>query len=124
MIVRFIIEKVIQELIEVTDEEFKNLENMNNKDKEEFFEDKALFFNGDTESIYYNKVKEIKKMRKIITAKDIQEYKNRKSSLKTIGEFKALGREMKDTFNLSDREALDLLNGRNEIEILKKYQEK
>ena len=56
MIVRFIIEKVIQEVIEVSDEEFNNLEDMSDKDKEEFFEDKALFFKGDTESIYYNKV--------------------------------------------------------------------
>ena len=56
----------------------------------------------------------------MITAKEIQEYQKRKDGLKTIGEFKALGREIRDAHNLTDREALDILNDRNILEILAK----
>jgi len=61
-------------------------------------------------------------MSKRITVNDVLEFQNKKDSLKTIGEFKELGREMRDTFNLTDKEAIDLLNRRNVIEILTKYQ--
>ncbi len=54
-------------------------------------------------------------------AKDIKEFQERKANIKTIGEFKELGRELKDKFGITDREAIDLLNGKNELEILIKY---
>jgi len=57
-----------------------------------------------------------------LTATIISEYQNRRSKLKTIGEFKALGRELRDRFGLTDREAIDLMNGNNEIEIMSKHE--
>ncbi len=57
-----------------------------------------------------------------MTAKIIREYQDKVDKLKTIGEFKTLGRELRDKFGLTDREALDLLNGKNELEILAKYE--
>ncbi len=57
-----------------------------------------------------------------MTAKDIQEFQDRKSKLKTIGEFKELGRELRDKFKLTDMEAINLLNGKHEMEILAKYE--
>ncbi len=59
-----------------------------------------------------------------LTAKDIVEYQNRKEDLKTIGEFKELGRELRDKFDLTDREALDILNDRNILEILSKKEKR
>jgi hypothetical protein len=58
-----------------------------------------------------------------LTATIISEYQNRRSKLKTIGEFKALGRELRDRFGLTDREAIDLMNGNNEIEFMSKQHE-
>ena len=58
----------------------------------------------------------------MITAKEIREYQDRKEGLKTIGEFKALGREIRDAHNLTDREALDILNDRNILEILSSHE--
>ena len=55
-----------------------------------------------------------------LTAQIIKEYQNRKRNLKTIGEFKELGRELKNLYGLTDREAIDLLNGKNELDILAK----
>jgi len=60
-------------------------------------------------------------MSRELTASAINDYHARLSTIKTIGEFKALGREMVEEFGISDREAIDLLNGRNEIAILTKY---
>ena len=60
----------------------------------------------------------------MIKASDIKRFQNMGKALKTIGEFKALGRELRDEFSLTDREALDILNGKNEIEILCKYENK
>jgi hypothetical protein len=53
---------------------------------------------------------------------DIREYQERRKALKTIGEFKALGRELRDKFGLTDREAIDIMNGDNEaiLKILEK----
>jgi hypothetical protein len=53
-----------------------------------------------------------------ITARDIMEYQSKMGDIKTIGEFKALGRELRDKFNLTDRQAIDILNNRQD-EILK-----
>ena len=53
-----------------------------------------------------------------MTAKRILEYQARKDKLKTIGEFKTIGRELKEEFGLTDREAIDLLNNKNILEIL------
>ena len=52
----------------------------------------------------------------------VLDYQKRVSDKKhmTIGEFKAVGRELRDTYGLSDRDALDLLNGRNVLEIMSK----
>lgn len=60
MEVRFIIEKQIQEVVDVSEEEFELLSTMNIEEKEDFFYEKASYFKDDIEEIYYNKVKEIK----------------------------------------------------------------
>jgi len=60
-------------------------------------------------------------MSRELTASGINEYHARLSGITTIGEFKALGREMVEDFDISDREAIDLLHGINEIAILTKY---
>lgn len=57
-----------------------------------------------------------------LTANEVIKFQERKGELKTIGEFKELGRELRDKFGLTDREAIDLLNYRNVIEILSKYE--
>jgi len=54
----------------------------------------------------------------MLTAKDVQEYQAKLDTVKTIGEFKALGRELRDKFNLTDRQAIDILN-RNNSEVIK-----
>ena len=57
-----------------------------------------------------------------MTARDVIVYQKKRDELKTIGEFKTLGRELRDKFGLTDIEAIDLLDGRNELEILAKYE--
>jgi len=47
----------------------------------------------------------------MMDAKDVQEYREKLKTVKTIGEFKELGRELRDKFNLTDRQAIDILNG-------------
>lgn len=61
-----------------------------------------------------------------ITIADINEFQERKAKITTIGEFKALGRELRDKFSLTDIQAIDILNGRDEkiLEILEKQEEK
>jgi hypothetical protein len=54
----------------------------------------------------------------MLTAKDVQEYQAKLDTVKTIGEFKALGRELRDKFNLTDRQAIDILI-RNNSEVIK-----
>ncbi len=58
-----------------------------------------------------------------LTAKIAIEYQHRRCQAKTIGEFKTLGRELVDRFGLSDRDAIDLLNGHDALEILYKYEQ-
>jgi hypothetical protein len=49
-----------------------------------------------------------------IKMSDIRGYQAKRQELKTIGEFKTLGRELRDKFNLTDMEAIDILNNRSE----------
>lgn len=53
---------------------------------------------------------------------DIREFQERKKDVKTIGEFKDLGRELRDKFSSTDKEAIDILNGRDDkiLQILEK----
>lgn len=57
-----------------------------------------------------------------ITIEDIREYQNRLETVKANGfkvkDFKELGRELRDKFNLTDRQAISILNGESD-EILK-----
>jgi|LSQX01.2.fsa_nt_gb hypothetical protein len=55
-----------------------------------------------------------------LTAKDVLEYQERVNSLKiskqfTANNYKALGRELRDKYNLTDRQAIDILNGKNDV---------
>lgn len=60
-----------------------------------------------------------------IAISDIRDFQARRSELRTIGEFKALGRELRDKFGLTDRQAIDILNGDNAaiLEILERGEE-
>lgn len=58
-----------------------------------------------------------------LTAKDVKEYQDRVKTLKDNGKFtgnnfKSLGMELRDKFNLTDMQALDILNNRND-EVMK-----
>lgn len=56
-----------------------------------------------------------------LNAKVILEYQEKvKKPTLTISDFKAIGRELRDKYNLTDREAIDILNDRNVLEILVK----
>lgn len=57
-----------------------------------------------------------------LTATIIKEYQERKEEIKTIGEYKELGRELRDQFGLSDREAIDLLNNNGVVDIMSRYE--
>ncbi|MFC8686013.1 hypothetical protein [Brevibacillus porteri] len=52
---------------------------------------------------------------KSITIWQLREYHIRKSKLKTGSEFKALAREIRDSHNLTDQEALAVFNSTFEI---------
>jgi len=56
-----------------------------------------------------------------ITAKDIIEYRKRLKTIKTIGDFKTLGREIRDRHELTDKESLGVLQNNLDIilEVLK-----
>ena len=56
-----------------------------------------------------------------ITANDIIKYKKRLKTKKTIGEFKELGREIRDKHGLTTMQALGILNNKPDIilEVLK-----
>lgn len=60
-----------------------------------------------------------------ITIKDIKEYQEKMEVVKANGfkakDFKALGRELRDKFNLTDRQAIDILNNKSDeiLEILR-----
>lgn len=58
-----------------------------------------------------------------LTANIVLEYQRKRAEASTIGEFKALGRELRDKYGLTDREAIDLLNGNNELGILAMHEE-
>ncbi|MCD3277470.1 hypothetical protein [Clostridium botulinum] len=61
-----------------------------------------------------------------ITIENIREYQNRLALVKANGfkvkDFKELGRELRDTFDLTDRQAINILNNKSE-EILKILEE-
>jgi len=57
-----------------------------------------------------------------LTATIIKEYQERKEEVKTIGEYKELGRELRDQFGLSDREAIDLLNNNGVVDVMSRYE--
>jgi len=59
-----------------------------------------------------------------LTARAVLEYQQLLKSKKTVGEYKLLGVEMRDKFNLTDSEVIDLLNNRNVLDIFAKYEEK
>jgi len=59
-----------------------------------------------------------------LTATIIKEYQERKEEIKTIGEYKELGRELRDQFGLSDREAIDLLNNNGVVDIMSRHETK
>lgn len=46
-----------------------------------------------------------------LTVGEIKEWQERRTKIKTIGDFKVLGRELADKYELTDREAIDILNG-------------
>jgi hypothetical protein len=46
-----------------------------------------------------------------ITLGELREWHEKASKLKTIGEFKKLGLELKEKHGLTDREVIDILNG-------------
>lgn len=56
-----------------------------------------------------------------LTISIIEEYQKRRDKLRTIGEFKALGRELRDKFNLTDMQAINILNRKSDeiFQILK-----
>jgi len=57
-----------------------------------------------------------------ITVKDVKEYQSKRDNIKTIGEFKQLGRDLRDKFGLTDKEAIDILNNKGDaiLDILAK----
>ncbi|KEH91643.1 hypothetical protein Z962_p0017 (plasmid) [Clostridium botulinum C/D str. BKT12695] len=57
-----------------------------------------------------------------ITMKDIREYQNRLEFIEDVREFKELGRKLRDKFNLTDKQAINILNNKSE-EILKILEE-
>ena len=61
-----------------------------------------------------------------LTIKDIKEYQGKMEIVKANGfkanDFKALGRELRDKFNITDRQAINILNNKSD-EILKILEE-
>ena len=63
-------------------------------------------------------------MKKITASVVLKYQKEAKKVTMTTGEFKSLGRELRDIYGLTDREAIDILNNNNNVlEILRKYEE-
>mgnify|MGYP000872861231 CR=1 FL=1 len=56
----------------------------------------------------------------MIKIKDIRNYQAKVAGAVTIREWKSIGRELRDRYNLTDRQALDILKGDNKaiLEIL------
>lgn len=57
-----------------------------------------------------------------LSAKIIKEYQEKKKYIITAGEFKRLGLELRNRCGLSDIEAIGILNGKNVIDIMVKYE--
>ncbi|UYZ36768.1 hypothetical protein OD350_03600 [Clostridium beijerinckii] len=63
-----------------------------------------------------------------LTINDVKEYQEKMEVVKSNGfkasDFKALGRELRDKFNLTDRQAIDILNKNSDeiLEILKEQE--
>ena len=53
-----------------------------------------------------------------LTAKDVLAYQRRAKQQANIGAWKALGRELRDKYGLTDLEAIDILNNRNVMDIV------
>ncbi|MBM7869335.1 hypothetical protein JOC70_000804 [Clostridium pascui] len=53
-----------------------------------------------------------------LTLKDVREYQDRMNVVRANGfkakDFKELGRELRDKFNLTDRQAISILNGKSD----------
>jgi hypothetical protein len=62
-------------------------------------------------------------MKKITASVVLKYQKEAKKVTMTAGEFKRLGRELRDIYGLTDKEAIDILNNNNVLEILRKYEE-
>lgn len=58
-----------------------------------------------------------------MNASVIREYQRKAEKANTFGEYKAIGRELRDMFGLSDREALDLLRNERVIEIMRNHED-
>ena len=54
---------------------------------------------------------ELKEKIKDLTFVELKEWQDKLCSVQTIGEWKAVGREFRDKYNLTDRQALDILRG-------------
>ncbi|MFW2500444.1 hypothetical protein [Clostridium diolis] len=63
-----------------------------------------------------------------LTINDVKEYQEKMEVVKSNGfkasDFKALGRELRDKFNLTDRQSIDILNKNSDeiLEILKEQE--
>jgi hypothetical protein len=57
MKVKFLVEMKVEEIIDISPEEFLEIENMNDEDKENFFWDKARNYESITTNIDYKKIK-------------------------------------------------------------------
>jgi hypothetical protein len=61
--------------------------------------------------------REISENLKSITIGQVLEYRKQRQETKTMGEFKALGREIRDRHGLTDREAIALLHLEIDIQV-------
>ncbi len=65
-----------------------------------------------------------------ITIKDMREYQKKMIKVRANGfkanDYKALGRELRDKFSLTDREAISILQNKSDemLKILEKYENK
>lgn len=57
-----------------------------------------------------------------LTASIVKEYQKKKEKAKTAGEFKAIGMDLRDRCGLTDMEAIHILNGKNIVDIMIKYE--
>lgn len=57
-----------------------------------------------------------------LTASIVKEYQKKKEKAKTAGELKAIGKDLRDRCGLTDMEAIHILNGKNIVDIMIKYE--